>query len=302
MNVIIYIIIFLFIIIIYFDSIKIKCIYLVRKTIQHYPIYPIFKFYDKTNPTNENLLSLLHPTNQLPLLENYNIIPNILCQIYMFYTNPIPQYIFDAINQYASNYQHVIFDDKNAIQFLERYFDHRVVQRFHNIKLGAHKADLLRYCFLYVYGGIYIDIKTILIKPLDEIFINKTYFYTCIADFNTVIYNGLIGTKPRNLFLLSLIWYICDIPLFIINEPTKILGYLTFCLDFYKKIQKDLNSKSRLTEGLHIGEYQSYYLFKEYGTFTLNNTCTKFDRYGGCIDIYDKDKKIFIGRDPNFPW
>jgi mannosyltransferase OCH1-like enzyme len=104
----------------------------------------------------------------------------------------------------------VIFDDKNAIQFLERYFDHRVVQRFHNIKLGAHKADLLRYCFLYVYGGIYIDIKTILIKPLDEIFINKTAFYTCISIKDSIS-NGIIASKPRNYIFLKLINNIINI-------------------------------------------------------------------------------------------
>ena len=295
MNVIIYIIIFLFIIIIYFDAIKIKCIYLVRKTIQRYPIYPIFKFYDKTNPTNENLLSLLHPTNQLPLLENYNIIPNILCQIYMYYTNPIPQYIFDAINQYASNYQHVIFDDKNAIQFLERYFDHRVVQRFHNIKLGAHKADLLRYCFLYVYGGIYIDIKTILIKPLDEIFINKTAFYTCISIKDSIS-NGIIASKPRNYIFLKLINNIINI-----NPDYPESDGLVFCNFLNDTILNDLLS-CRKKYGLNIGRTQNYYLFCEQCHNILSSNCSKLDRYGYCCSILDKEKKIFIGRDPNFPW
>ena len=30
---------------------------------------------------------------------------------------------------------------------------------FKDLKIGAHKADFFRYCILYIYGGIYIDIK-----------------------------------------------------------------------------------------------------------------------------------------------
>lgn len=301
MNKIIYFLLSLFIIIIYYERIKINCIYQTREIIKKYPIWPLFKFYDKSNINNIDLLSLLHPTNKLPIVSNYDEIPNILFQTY-YKKSKIPTYILEGIKKYTYNYEYILYDDYDALIFLEQYFDKKVVNRFKELKLGAHKADLLRYCFLYIKGGIYLDIKTILIKPLDKIFINKTYFYTCIIDFKTVIYNGIIGTKPRNILLLSLIWYICDIPLYIINEPTKIVGYLSFCLDFYKKIQKDLNSNDILIEGLNIGNSQSYYLFQERSMLTLNNSCKKLDRYGGCNEIYDKNEKIFIGRDPNFPW
>ncbi len=247
------------------------------------------------NINYDELLSLLHPTNQLPLLENYNTIPNILCQIYMFYTNPIPQYIFDALNQYASNYKYILFNDKNAIQFLERYFDHRVVQCFHNLKLGAHKADLLRYCFLYVYGGIYIDIKTILIKPLDEIFINKTAFYTCISIKDSIS-NGIIASKPRNYIFLKLINNIINI-----NPDYPESDGLVFCNFLNDTILNDLLS-CRKKYGLNIGRTQNYYLFCEQCHNILSSNCSKLDRYGYCCSILDKEKKIFIGRDPTFPW
>lgn len=301
-QIIIYLILSILLLFIFFyEQIKIKSIHIVRHLIQKYPLWPFFKFYDKSNPSLNELLNLVK-IEELPKLQQYNIIPNHLFQIYMFYKNPIPQYIFDSINKYANGYEYTLFNEKDAILFLTKYFNKSIVHRFHKLNKGAHKADLLRYCYLYVYGGIYLDIKTILIKHLDEVFINKTYFYTCIMDFNTVIYNGLIASKPRNPIFLSLIWYILKIPINIVNEPTKFIGYLAFCLDFYKKIQKDLNNNNKLTEGLHQGQNQTYYLFKEVAIFTLNETCNKFDRYGGCIDIYDKNNKIFIGRDPYFPW
>ena len=299
-QVICYLIICLLLIIIYYDQIQIKCMHTVRHIIKKYPVWPFFQLYDKSQPTKLQLDNLVNIDN-LPILDSYDIIPNNLIQTY-YDKKKIPQYIFDNVQLYANNYKYILLDDNDAILFLTKYFNIKIVQRFNDLKLGAHKADLLRYCYLYVYGGIYLDIKTILIKHLDDIFTNKTYFYTCLIDFNTVIYNGLVACCPRNPLMLSLILYIINIPLYIVNEPTKFVGYLTFCLDFYKKIQKDLNTKKKLIDGLLHGKTQSYYLFKEVSTFTLNSTCTKFDRYGGCNSIYDKNEKIFIGRDPNFPW
>ncbi len=276
-------------------------IYFSRILIKKFPIYPIFNIYNKNNYSQADL-NILVNHSKLPVISDLDNIPNNLFQIYILYDKSnIPNYIFEKINTFAPNYNYYLYDDDKALHFLNSYFSNLVVQRFKDLKLGAHKADLLRYCLLYVYGGVYLDIKTLLIKPLDEIFVNKTYFYTCLMDFDTVIYNGLIASKPRNNIFLHLIYWIVNIPLYIVNEPTKLVGYLSFCLDLYKYIQIDTNS-NKLTNGFYKGITQNYYLFKEVATLKINDTCTKLDRYGGCIDIYDFDTKIFIGRDPDFPW
>ncbi len=244
---------------------------------------------------DNKLLSLLHPTNQLPLLENYNTIPNILFQTY-YNKSIIPKYIFDAVNHYASNYQHVVFDDKDAIQFLEKYFDQRVVHRFHDLKLGPHKADLLRYCYLYVYGGIYLDIKTILINPLDDIFKDKECFYTCIDITSNAMHNAIIASKARNIIFLRLINHILDS----YNIQIK-YDYLIFCKKLYTVIYNDLIYQINI--GKNIGESQNYYLFQEICNTKTDSKCLKLDKYGLCCSIYDiENQKIFIGRDPNFPW
>ena len=40
---------------------------------------------------------------------------------------------------------------------------------FNSFKKGAHKADLFRLCWLYKNGGVYIDIDTDIVEPLDNI-------------------------------------------------------------------------------------------------------------------------------------
>ena len=275
-----------------------------------YMKYIYFKNYYYNNYDKNNLFYLLKNPEELINGETSKIIPNILFQTY-YDKMKIPQYIFDNVKKYAPEYKYYIYDDKDAIKFLETYFDKKVSNRFKSLKKGAHKADLLRYCFLYINGGIYLDIKTILIKPLDEIFINKTYFYSCISAVEWV-YQGVLATPPRNILFLSLIDKIVNS-----SNISLYLNYLLYCKDMYNKIKKDIRNNSlnnklnsginnglnnKLNNGINNGLIQDYYLFEEKCNNTTDNNCSKLDRYGFCCSIYDNNEKIFIGRDPSFPW
>ena len=245
------------------------------------------------NYYNNDLFKLVKNDN-LPILDNYNIIPNYLFQTY-YDKKKIPQYIFDNIKKYATNYTYYLYDDIDAKDFLLKYFDKEVFDRFNSLKKGAHKADLLRYCLLYVYGGVYLDIKMILIKPLDDIFKGKTYFYTCIDMNKNATYNAIIASKPRNIIFLKLIKHILDLYNFSIK-----IDYLIFCKKLYKIIKDDLIYEINIGENL--GKTQNYYLFQEVCNTKTDSECAKLDRYGYCCSIYDKSEKIFIGRDSTYPW
>lgn len=258
------------------------------------------------NLNDKNVLHKISLVLLKPNLINYNnskIIPNYLFQTY-YNKSKIPQHIFYGIQKYASNYKYFLLDDNDAIIFLKKYFIKDVVNKFISIQNGAHKADLLRYCLLYIYGGIYLDIKTILIKPLDDIFINKTYFYTCLTAYNNEneyrkrVYQRIIASPPNNLIFLKLIYFITYIP-----QVYLYIYYHIIIKHLYYEIindMKDKDNNSNISLGLNKGKLNNYYLFEENVNDT--NTCKTPDRYGVCTSILDKNEKIFIGRDPTFPW
>ena len=68
------------------------------------------------------------------------------------------------------DYDVVFLSDDAAYEFLTLSFNDAVVQAFKSLRPGAFKADLLRYCLLYKYGGIYIDIKHKLALKLHELY------------------------------------------------------------------------------------------------------------------------------------
>ena len=92
---------------------------------------------------------------------------------------------------------------------------------------------------------------------------------------------------------------------FFLNSLLKIFIFFLclklFCNFLNDTILNDLLS-CRKKYGLNIGRTQNYYLFCEQCHNILSSNCSKLDRYGYCCSILDKEKKIFIGRDPNFPW
>jgi len=287
------------VLILYFNifDLQFKCKQYFVKLYFNYNHYILFNKPTYLIPSNNDLLNLINNQIELPKLDNYDTIPNNLFQIYMFYKTPIPQYILDSINTFASSYKHVIFNEHDATQFLTQYFDKCIIQRFNNLKVVAHKADLLRYCYLYIYGGIYIDINKILNKPLDDILLNKTYFYTSFSVISNTLGNGFLASKPRNILFLKLIWYIVNIPLYKVNMPFR-LFYFAFCQDIYLTIQNDLINNSKLQPGLNLGKSQNYYLFYEQISFDYNSDCIQFTKGGFCSNYYDKNKKILY-RDSN---
>ena len=101
-----------------------------------------------------------------------------LC-IFQTYSNKsaIPQKVYDNIKKYAPNYKHIITDDNENRKFIMKYGE-KYLNAYNKLESGAHKADLWRYLVLYKYGGIYMDIKTELLKPVDDIFTDKSTIFS----------------------------------------------------------------------------------------------------------------------------
>ena len=97
----------------------------------------------------------------------------------------IPNKVYDNLRKYAKGHNIQIYDDKEIIQFFKDHYkdSDRYINKFNKLQ-GAHKADLWRYCVLYHYGGVYLDIKTELIKPLNEIFVDDNMLYTVLSVIN----------------------------------------------------------------------------------------------------------------------
>jgi len=112
-------------------------------------------------------------------------------------------------------FEYYLYDDNDCKEFIKSNFPSDVLNAFEALVPGAYKADLWRYCILYINGGIYLDIKYNCMNNFK--LINLTYKEHFVLerpsfwDNNSYgIYNALICSKPRNAILLDCIHSIVD--------------------------------------------------------------------------------------------
>lgn len=136
-------------------------------------------------------------------------IPLIIFQTWI--TKNLPDKMIKTINKLKTinpEFEHRLFDDEDIKNFLSEHFNPDVLNAFNKLIPGAFKADLWRYCVLYIYGGIYLDIKY---EPVNNFklleIIDKEYVTLDRNHFGgpVGIYNGFIIAKPNNDLFLKLI-------------------------------------------------------------------------------------------------
>ena len=141
------------------------------------------------------------------ILENmtYAKIPLNIYQTW--HTKKLPYKMYNNVcllKNINPEFKYFLFDDNDCREFIKNNFSEDVLMAFDKLKPGAYKADLWRYCILYKYGGIYLDIKFMCINEFKLIELaEKEHF---VHDLNNKgIYNALIVSRPCNKILLNCI-------------------------------------------------------------------------------------------------
>jgi mannosyltransferase OCH1-like enzyme len=76
----------------------------------------------------------------------------------------------DRMIELNPEFEYILMDDKQCRDFIKENFDYKTLNAYDSLVPGAYKADLWRYCVLYKYGGIYLDIK---LRPADDYKLTK---------------------------------------------------------------------------------------------------------------------------------
>lgn len=183
---------------------------------------------------------------------------------------PTMKKIVDNIIINNPDFNHYLYDDDDCRNFIKDNFSLDILNAYDKLIPGAFKADLWRYCILYKYGGIYLDIKY---EPVNGFkFINLTEQEYWVLDIDKKsIYNALMVCMPNNPILLKAINKIVENVKnkFYGNSPLEPTGplllanYFTnfrsskFCMhhDFYK------SHKNRF---IYLN---NYIIFKSYNSY-----------------------------------
>jgi len=111
------------------------------------------------------------------------------------------QYIIDLLLENAPNWTYEHYDDNEIkIFFKENYIEEfsNIIEKFDNMPTGQHKADLFRYYFIYVKGGVFIDSDAMLSMDINNIALNYLFFSINSTIVPNSIFQGFIGATSRN--------------------------------------------------------------------------------------------------------
>lgn len=117
----------------------------------------------------------------------------------------------NTLKECNPDFEYNLYDDNDCEKFIYKHFGQDIQEVFNSLIPGAYKADLWRYCVLYIYGGIYLDIKFVPVKKFNFInLVNDEHFCRdrdgdfwikhCFG-----IYNAILITLPRNKLMLMAI-------------------------------------------------------------------------------------------------
>ncbi len=112
-------------------------------------------------------------TGSFPAVPEGTGIPKIIHQTFSRRSD-LPKEIEENIERIKvanPSWEFRFYDDAAVIRFINENYGARILQLFLRIDptYGAARADLFRYLCLYKCGGVYIDIKSTLQKPLDNV-------------------------------------------------------------------------------------------------------------------------------------
>ena len=159
-------------------------------------------------------------------------IPKVIFQTSI---NKQPEYVVNMIKKYAPLWEYKHFTDKEIIQYFINNPTEEfpfVLNLFHKIPDGAHKADLFRYYYLYLEGGIFIDSDAMI--QMDIELIAKDYdFFSVNSYLKGTVFQGFIGCNARNPIIYEALKDVYNIN---IDELKK--NYYILTRNMYLIIQK----------------------------------------------------------------
>lgn len=102
-----------------------------------------------------------------------------------------------SIRTLMPSWNYTLMTDEDNLKFVETHFPDFVFF-FKSFEYPIQRADAIRYMWLYVKGGLYIDLDLEIVKPLDDLFFEDKDLYVVKSSIMPNVYtNAFMGAKPR---------------------------------------------------------------------------------------------------------
>jgi mannosyltransferase OCH1-like enzyme len=87
------------------------------------------------------------------------------------------------------DWEYTLYDDNDMINYIVSNYGYDMLKYYNKInpKYGAAKADFFRYLLMYIEGGVYLDIKSAIKFPLNEVILSDDEYLISHWDFPNMV-------------------------------------------------------------------------------------------------------------------
>jgi hypothetical protein len=120
-------------------------------------------------PSKSTLSVISENLSAIPVAQG---IPKVIYQV--FASKDLPPMIQENVSKIRNlnpDWDYRFYDDADMVDFIREAYGNQMLAYYDRInpKYGAARADLFRYLLMYKCGGVYLDIKSSLQRPLSEV-------------------------------------------------------------------------------------------------------------------------------------
>lgn len=93
-------------------------------------------------------------------------------------TKTLPEEIIRGIEYMMKlnpEFTHCLYNDEEMHSFIKNNYDTDIQKAYESLNIGAAKADLWRYLILFKYGGVYLDIDSLIINNLKNLIVDDNH-------------------------------------------------------------------------------------------------------------------------------
>ena len=208
--------------------------------------------------------------------------------------------IIQQIRKQCPDWKYIHYNDNDILDFfMNNPIDElpNIIDKFNAISSGAHKADLFRYYFLYLKGGLFMDSDAMIYENIETII--KDYDFISVQSNGHIdcIFQGILGCTPKNKIIKEALWKAYN------TDPQLLQSdYHYWCKQLYTILKEDtFDYNIKLYEERRINDVDDILddetlLFKHYWKHKVipkNEYLICFDTKYGKIFL-NKNDKYFV--------
>lgn len=155
-------------------------------------------------------------------------------------------YICDMIREKSQGWDYKHFVDDEIMEF---FFENpvpefpNVIAKFYTFNYGEHRADLFRYYYLYVKGGVYIDMDAMLEDNIETIVGDADFFTVNSSYFPGTVFQGFLGASPKHPLIYKALG-----DLYNISTQDLIREFHVLCKNLYRFIEEEIKNRESVAK------------------------------------------------------